>query len=303
MATKHESLDEALFVAKSQMPTILRTAKGVHNKYAKLEDVKALTDPVFVENRILLDEQPAEYWTDDGKQMMGITIRVVHLDSKEEREYTRCMPNGNLKPQDVGSLDTYMRRYLYMLVSGTAPEDDDGQSANNSYDSRNQQGKGRKASTNGHSAAVKEAEKIIQSLDDVEEMNPNGPGETKNFLERFVSYQQDLVQNSSTRMSQKQHGYLVGLLDKYGQGKEHYSHAILWYLSGEEVSKDNPTPRGLKELLDNLSSWSKDEGDEAKIKKYLSPLNDLYDMAYESYTVMLEGKEQEEEIEKEMAAL
>lgn len=56
-------------------------------------------------------------------------VTVLAHESGGMMYSTLTMPLGDAKPQTIGSLITYMRRYALMAVTGIAPEDDDGNAA------------------------------------------------------------------------------------------------------------------------------------------------------------------------------
>ncbi len=91
-------------------------------KYADLEDVSAAILPLLGKHGLAFTAWPT---LDDGRFVLSYTL--TH-ESGEERSGIYPLP-GQGKPQDVGGVITYARRYCLSAVTGVAPGDEDNDAA------------------------------------------------------------------------------------------------------------------------------------------------------------------------------
>ena len=126
------SLASALAAVQAGLPAIHKgeTAK-VETKgggsysytYADLASISAALLPLLARHGLSFIAKPTV--TDTGAFVLAYSL--LHVSGqREDGSYT--LPSGGT-PQQVGSAITYARRYTLCAVTGVAPEDDDGQAA------------------------------------------------------------------------------------------------------------------------------------------------------------------------------
>jgi hypothetical protein len=104
--------------------TVIKDAKGNFGKYATLAAIVEATTPHLAKHGLAVVQEAS---TDE----QGIVIEtwLVH-DSGAMMQFTPLpLPLTDRKPQAVGSCITYGRRYALAAICGLAPDDDDGQAA------------------------------------------------------------------------------------------------------------------------------------------------------------------------------
>ena len=131
------SFNRAMAAAQSEMMPVIRSAQNKHlgNKYAKLEDIDREMRPIYTRHgfSVRFGSAPAPREGD-----MRITCTVAHEDGFFEENHldapaTLVGSQGGrmaVTPvQAVGSVVTYLRRYLSTMVFNVvlADEDDDGE--------------------------------------------------------------------------------------------------------------------------------------------------------------------------------
>jgi len=104
--------------------TVGKDAKGNFGRYATLAAITdAITEPLPKNGLVVIQEAQL----DD----VGVTIltTLLHESGATMQFAPLTMPLTDRKPQAVGSAITYGRRYALAAVCGLAPDDDDGQAA------------------------------------------------------------------------------------------------------------------------------------------------------------------------------
>lgn len=123
-----KAFDEAVAVAKSQIPPIVRNAKG-HNdkKYADFAAIAAVVDPI-------LGKSGLSYRFRTVQTEKAITVTCVLFGHGHSEENTLTGPpdnSGNKSAiHSIGSTLTYLQRYCLVQALGlAASNDDDGKAA------------------------------------------------------------------------------------------------------------------------------------------------------------------------------
>jgi hypothetical protein len=118
----------ALAKAQEAMPPIPRNRKVVVKlasggsydfMYAPLDTILDACRPVLGKNGLSL----SQLLSSDDKGMTLITV-LLHSSGQWLRCWTR-LPSTPIKPQELGGVITYMRRYAVQCILGVAAEDDD----------------------------------------------------------------------------------------------------------------------------------------------------------------------------------
>ena len=117
--TKVVPFKEKLFNVRTALKPLTKDAKAYNYKYADLNQILEMIDPILEENRLLLT-QPVI----DGK----VSTIIEDLDSDGKVVSELDITIGG-KPQDLGSEITYYRRYTLQPLLGMRAEDDDGAKA------------------------------------------------------------------------------------------------------------------------------------------------------------------------------
>lgn len=104
--------------------TVTKDAKGNFGKYATLAAIVEATTDAFVANGLAVVQ---EVGTDEH----GVTVEtwLVHESGATMEFKPLTLPLSQRTPQAVGSAITYGRRYALAAICGLAPDDDDGQAA------------------------------------------------------------------------------------------------------------------------------------------------------------------------------
>jgi ERF superfamily len=121
----------ALAAAQAEMPPITKGAKadaGTYSyHYADLGAICVVASPILGKHGLAFTSKPT---IEDGKFVLR--YRLLH-ESGEYDGGVMLLPSSG-KPQDLGSLLTYYKRYAFCCITGITPvgEDDDAQSSNTS---------------------------------------------------------------------------------------------------------------------------------------------------------------------------
>ena len=122
-----KELAKALIEAQSNMDKLVKDKKNPHfnSNFASLSNV------IGVARQPLADAGIAVFETTEVlEEAILQTMLLVHGESGETMYSAfplRAKDPSN--PQQLGSAQTYARRYLWTAIAGLAPEDDDGNSA------------------------------------------------------------------------------------------------------------------------------------------------------------------------------
>jgi hypothetical protein len=116
---------QAFIKARGEMSaTVAKDAKGNYGKYATLAAIVEATAGAFANNGLAIVQET-------GTDEQGVTVEtwLIHESGATIHFGSLSMPLGDRKPQAVGSAITYGRRYALAAICGLAPDDDDGQAA------------------------------------------------------------------------------------------------------------------------------------------------------------------------------
>jgi hypothetical protein len=119
----------ALVKARSDMKaTVTKDGQGNYGQYATLAAIVAATTPHFATHGLAVVQEVS---TDES----GIVIEtwLVHESGATMQFTPLVLPISDRRPQAVGSLVTYGRRYALAAICGIAPEDDDAQLAEDAH--------------------------------------------------------------------------------------------------------------------------------------------------------------------------
>lgn len=122
-----KELAKALNEARANMGKLLKDAKNPHfkSKYATLKAVIEVAQKPFADAGLCV----FEYVTSEGETPLQ-HLDLIHTESGEQlTSEIPLLVRDAANPQQVGSAQTYARRYLWTTAAGLAPEDDDGQAA------------------------------------------------------------------------------------------------------------------------------------------------------------------------------
>lgn len=118
----------AAFVkARGEMSvTVAKDAKGNYGKYVTLAALVEASTSILAKNGLAIVQEA-------GMDEHGVTVDtwLIHESGATIDFGVLTMPLTNRTPQSVGSALTYGRRYALAAVCGLAPDDDDGQAAEN----------------------------------------------------------------------------------------------------------------------------------------------------------------------------
>jgi hypothetical protein len=116
------SLHQKLHRAKLAIGKVTKNAMSHHSKYADLNAIMEVVEPVLLENGLLL-LQPI--------QGNSVCTQIIDIDSGDMLESCMDLPQ-NVNPQQMGSAISYYRRYTLQSALSLQAVDDDGASASKS---------------------------------------------------------------------------------------------------------------------------------------------------------------------------
>jgi hypothetical protein len=123
MTEKHENLAAALAAVQAEMPKIgkgNRADAGTYSySYADLADIVAVAGPVMGKHGLSFSSKPT--LNEDGKFVLEYRLR--HAAGQEDVGQYPLPTSGT--PQQMGSAQSYARRYCLLAVLNLAPDDDD----------------------------------------------------------------------------------------------------------------------------------------------------------------------------------
>ncbi|WP_163168078.1 ERF family protein [Arthrobacter sp. Alg241-R88] len=124
---KHPNLQAALSAFQAEMPTVAKTKRanvGQYSySYADLADVTEAAAPILSKHGLA--------FAGSSRHVEGGRYEVVGILSHESgNEREGALPISGGTPQQIGSAITYMRRYLFGVMTGLVTDgDDDGELA------------------------------------------------------------------------------------------------------------------------------------------------------------------------------
>lgn len=135
LATTYEQSEQinelaaALAKAQGQIEGASKSSQNPHfkSKYADLASCWDACRAALSSNGIAVVQRPGA-----GQGRVEVTTDLVHASGQWMRS-TLAMPLAKTTPQDVGSALTYARRYSLCAMVGIAPDDDDGEKAQQSF--------------------------------------------------------------------------------------------------------------------------------------------------------------------------
>lgn len=113
------SLHQKLHKAKLAIGKVVKNAQSHHSKYADLNAIMDVVEPILLENGLLL-LQPIQ-----GQQ---VCTQIIDIESGASVDSCIDLPT-NTTPQTMGSAITYYRRYTLQACLSLQAVDDDGQAA------------------------------------------------------------------------------------------------------------------------------------------------------------------------------
>lgn len=117
--------DELAFKAKlrsvGNAVSLVKDKSAFKYKYATLAQIKEKLHPALQEAQLDY-EYRAEVLTESGLQVYSIVVFDVVTGTHQRWSYVY---ERNVAPQDQGSTQTYVRRYLLLLAFDLLPEEDD----------------------------------------------------------------------------------------------------------------------------------------------------------------------------------
>jgi len=123
----------ALVKARGDMnATVIKDGKGNYGMYATLAAIVEASAPSFSKYGLTVVQEVGT-----NEQGVVISTWLIHESGATIEFEPLPMPLSNRTPQAVGSAITYGRRYALAAVCGLAPDDDDGQAAQDAHKPQN----------------------------------------------------------------------------------------------------------------------------------------------------------------------
>lgn len=165
-----------ILTVSREVGTISKTGENPHFKssYAKLDDILNALTPVMEKNKlgIEFDHAPER----EGQE--GLIATVFDEESSDTKTYTKYLPLSRPDAQAVGSADTYLRRYLLILIFNLNTVDDDGNEAS------------------GHTVAQKQSPPVAYAARPAAETKPTAPAATQPFSEASKKMALDIARTA-----------------------------------------------------------------------------------------------------------
>jgi len=120
-----KTIAAAFIKARGEMnATVTKDAKGNYGNYATLAAIVEATAATFAKYGLAIIQEAST-------NADGVTVEtwLIHESGVTIQFAALTMPLAQRTPQAVGSAVTYARRYQLASVCGLAPDDDDGQAA------------------------------------------------------------------------------------------------------------------------------------------------------------------------------
>jgi hypothetical protein len=157
--------------------TVGKDAKGNYGKYATLAAITdVITAPLAAHGLAVIQEAQLDE--------TGVTVEttLLHESGATMQFAPLTMPLTNRTPQAVGSCITYGRRYALAAICGLAPDDDDGQAAQDAQPAP-QRAQAAQASKPARAAAATSQRAPVQATDEGDELfSADKPKATKEQL-------------------------------------------------------------------------------------------------------------------------
>jgi hypothetical protein len=122
---------EKISKIQKEMGVLVKDTQAYNYKYVDLAQIQEKLNPLLEEHKLVLT-QPLQI-DSQGKTYLNTIIN--DLGSKEKLESAIYLPD-NVEPQKMGSAITYYRRYSLLSLLNLTTEDDDGASASNIRNNR-----------------------------------------------------------------------------------------------------------------------------------------------------------------------
>lgn len=124
-------LAKALIKVQEQMSPATKDAVNpfIKNKYATLNSVMETCRSALIKNGIWLTQLPVPAPVEFGVDHIGLLTKFTHAESGQWQASLTVVPLPKTDPQGMGSAITYARRYALTSMLGMITEDDDGEAA------------------------------------------------------------------------------------------------------------------------------------------------------------------------------
>lgn len=233
--------------------TVIKDAKGNFGRYATLAALVEATTATLAKHGLAIIQEAST--NDEG---ISVTTYMLHESGTLLDFGTLTMPLTDRKPQAVGSVLTYCRRYALAAVCGLAPDDDDGQAAQDTY---------RPTAQTRPNAPVNTAKVQASTPDPKDAPSPTMTIDTPYYVRDWnqlagkeydlVKWVRDLHEGSDGPCTLKQYQYLSGVIDQITGN--HHSYALTLLCQTEISSANMVGAKVAKNLFDLLSPIVKNE--------------------------------------------
>lgn len=120
-----KTIAQAFIKARGEMnATVTKDGTGNYGKYATLAAIVEATAAAFSKHGLAIIQEAQL-----GDSGVTVDTWLIHESGATMQFASLTLPLADRKPQAVGSAVTYARRYQLASVCGLAPDDDDGQAA------------------------------------------------------------------------------------------------------------------------------------------------------------------------------
>jgi hypothetical protein len=128
-----KTLAAAFLKAQQEFPAVVKDASNpaYKSRYATLGAVQDAAFPVLAKYGLVIFQSVRSELLEDGRLFVRVGAALWHVESGENIAQELGMIPVKQDPQGVGSVVSYMRRYLLMTMLGLVPDDDDGNAASN----------------------------------------------------------------------------------------------------------------------------------------------------------------------------
>lgn len=126
---KPSTLREAVYLAKKDFPKLYKETDGFNYKYANLPTMMETLGPILEKYKLDIRHEPIGKLGTE-KSFVGVKTIITHMPTLKEDSVEFAHLASTEKPQEMGSFQTYYRRYNLLCYFNLMPEkkiDDDGE--------------------------------------------------------------------------------------------------------------------------------------------------------------------------------
>lgn len=124
-----KAFNQAYVAAQAEIPIIFKDSQGHHGSYAKLEKLMGVLRPILDKHGLAIS-----FEQEVAGDQLTVTCKIMHRDGHSQDTRFTMPAKGSLvkgnEAQQMGSANSYARRYCLMNALNIATTDDDAKALN-----------------------------------------------------------------------------------------------------------------------------------------------------------------------------